>query len=129
MSTPETTSGGHIEHSQQPESSDPFVLAAKFHADRPAKRAYFSIQETLYRSPDNDLSVFRFLLNRVPHVVVLGAVPDQTLEQRLRKLLAAGDLATLPADVIATLLARRLEATGEGSWVERHYRPGLNLGP
>lgn len=130
MSSPETPSGDHLEsEGPQPQPTDLFLLAARFHAERPAKRTYFKAQEAIYRHPTNDLSAFRFQLNRVFHVAVLGMTPDQTLEQRLRKLLAAGDPATLSPEVIATLLARRVAATNESSWTEKHYRPGLKLNP
>lgn len=60
---------------------------------------------------------------------MIGINPEQPLEQRLRKLLAAGHHAMVPPDIIATLLSSRLNATAEGPWVEQHYRPDLTLDP
>src|SRR3990167_2073140 len=101
MSSPETPSGDYLEsEGQQPESSDLFLLASRFHAERPAKRAYFKAQDLIFRNQHSELSVYRFQVNRVFHVAILGETPEQPLEQRLRKLLAAGDPATLPQEVI-----------------------------
>ena len=117
----------HAHPEPQPEQgadqhSELFCLAARFRAERPSRRVYFKAQDIIYRKPDSELSVYRFQLNQIFHVAILGAPPDQTLEQRLRRLLVAGDAVTLPDDVLTMLVARREHASREGSWVEHHYR-------
>ena len=115
----------HPEPQQQQEvdqHNELFCLAARFRAERPSRRVYFKAQDVIFRKPDSELSVYRFQLNQIFHVAVLGAPPDQTLEQRLRRLLAAGDPVTLPENIITMLVARRVDASREGSWIERHYR-------
>ena len=98
------------EHEPSAEQSPSlYVQVARFSSERKAGRAYFRVQEALYRSPGCDLSAYRFLLERVPHVTVLGVPPPETLDRTIRRILAAGEPTTLPAEVIATLLQRRAE--------------------
>lgn len=100
----------------------PFLIAAQFRSEPTSERAYFEAQNTIKRHQVNDLSVYRFQLRSVFHVAILGEIPPQPLEQRLRRILAAGDPAALPEDIVSLLLARRAEASQQGPWVERHYR-------
>ena len=115
---------------QSPSSDDPsaslYIEAARFASERQAGRAYFRVQEALYRT-ECDLSTYRLLLNQVPHVAVLGAPPPEDLDRTIRKILSSGEPATLPAEVIATLVERRAEQIRLGPWVERHHRPGQPL--
>ena len=115
MASPETERG--------PEQlQEPFCIAAKFRAEPTSRRAYFTAQNTIKKDRDNDLSVYRFQLSGVFHVVVLGMAPPAPLEQQLRQILTTGDPATLPENVIALLFARRAEISRQGPWFERHYR-------
>lgn len=114
------------ERGEPDSSSDPslYYQAAKFDRERQAKRAYFRCQETVFQAQECDLSVYRFLLDRISHVAVIGQTPPEEIDRRLRKLLAAGEPTSLPADIIQLLFARRIQAAQQGSWVEGHYRPG-----
>jgi hypothetical protein len=102
--------------------------AARFPGEEPAGAAYFAAQEAVAaHAGDVDLSAYRFQLDRVYHVVVLGDPPPAELHDELRAILAAGDPAQLPEDVLKLLNARRAEATRAAPWVEGHYRPGRRL--
>jgi hypothetical protein len=74
-----------------------------------------------------DLSAYRFLLDQVPHVAVLGAPPPPDLDDALAQLLATGAPATLPSAVHQALTARRQQLGRHGPWTEGHYRPGRRL--
>lgn len=100
----------------------PFLVASRFHSEPPSARAYFAAQDAIKKHWDNDLSVYRFQLRDVFHVAVLGETPPQPLAQQLRQILAAGDLTTLPEDILFILVARKIQASQQGPWVERHYR-------
>ena len=115
MPSPETERGPE-------QSQEPFCIAAKFQAEPVSRRAYFTAQDVIKNHRDNDLSVYRFQLTGVFHVAVLGVLPPQPLEQRLRQILAAGDQATLPENIVALLFARRAEISQQSGWTERHYR-------
>lgn len=105
----------------------PYYQAARFADEKPAGRAYFQAQETLFRNPDCDLSVFRVQLNRISHVVLLGDLPEPELEQKLLQILSSGEPASLPLDILKVLQERRVQAIKRGPWVERHYRPGKRI--
>lgn len=75
-----------------------------------------------------ELSAYRFRLDQVSYVAVLGDRPPTEFDQTLQAILAGGEPATLPADILKMLNQRRIQARGLGSWVERHYRPGKQIG-
>ncbi|GEM_PF-966528 len=115
MPSPETEGGPE-------KSSEPFCIVSKFQAEPVSRRAYFTAQSTIKKHWDNDLSVYRFQLSGVFHVAVLGLTPPVPLEQQLRLILATGDPATLPENIVALLFARKIQASQHGPWIERHYR-------
>jgi hypothetical protein len=104
-----------------------YLQAARFRSERQAERAYFRAQEALYRAPECDLSTYRFLLERISHVAVLGAPPPEELDRTIRKILAAGEPTPLPDEVLTLLLQRRAEQIRLGPSIERHHRPGQPL--
>ena len=116
----------HEEKHAEEQEQTPYYLAARYAGERPAGRAYFEGQETILRA-DCDLSVFRFQLNRVWHVAVLGEKPPDDLEDKLKTILSRGTPAPLPPEVLQTLASLRANATRQGPWVERHFRPGQRL--
>ena len=100
----------------------PYVRAARFSGEQPAGEVYQALQQTIFVN-QCDLSVYR--LNQLDHVwfvAIVGQPPVPELDGALREILATGEAASLPSNVIDTLLARRVEATHRGPWVERHYR-------
>ena len=102
--------------------------AARFPGEDPAGVAYFAAQEAIFaHAGDVDLSAYRFQLDRVSHVAVLGDPPPTALHDALRAILSSGEPATIPEDVLRLLQARRAQASQVGPWVEGHYRPGKRL--
>ena len=102
--------------------------AARFADEGLAGIAYFAAQEAVAaHAGDVDLSAYRFQLNRVSHVIVLGDPPPTALHDQLRRILSSGEPAQLPEGLLKLLNARRAEATEVGPWVEGHYRPGKRL--
>jgi hypothetical protein len=117
------------EHEASADNQPPglYLQAARFRSERKAERAYFRAQEALYQAPECDLSAYRFLLERISHVAVLGTPPPEELDRTIRKILASGEPAALPEEVLTLLLQRRAEQIRLGPWVERHHRPGQPL--
>lgn len=107
------------EHESQPQ----YLQVARFSGEKPAGRAYRQAEELLFRSPDSELSAYRFHLSRVWHVAVLGDQPPEELDKRLQRILSRGEPTSLPEEILAELQRRRAEATRIGPWVERHSRP------
>lgn len=116
------------EHNREPgeqreTDADPYYRAARFVSERAAGRAYFRTQRLVYNS-NCELSCFRFQLDGIYHVAILGEPPPKKLEQRLQRLLSNGSLVLLPPDILSRLFERRAEAARQGEWIERHFRPG-----
>jgi hypothetical protein len=109
---------------RQPEK--PYVRAARYAADEPAYAAYLQAQEILFTS-ECDLSTYRIRFMDTPHVVVLGARPDPGIDEQIARVLAGGEPASLPDDIVGRLIQRRLQAQRLGPWVEGHYRPGKHM--
>src|SRR5215204_6286999 len=102
--------------------------AARFEGEALAETTYFAAQEVVFaHAGDVDLSAYRFQLNRVDHVAIVGEPPPTDLHDELRAVLAAGEPAVVPEDALRLLNARRTAATQVGPWVEGHYRPGKRL--
>ena len=90
--------------------------------------AYVAAEEAISaHAGDVDLSAYRFLLDRISHVLVLGDPPPTALHDELRAILSSGEPAQLPEDLLKLFTARRQQATQAGPWVEGHYRPGRRL--
>jgi len=105
----------------------PYLRAARFPGEQPAGQAYKQAQEAIYSGPRNDLSAYRLILNQVYHLAVLGQTPPAELQRKLEGILATGEPAELPPDVLKALADRRRQSLQHGQWVERHFRPGRRL--
>ena len=103
--------------------SSPYIKAARFDDEPTAAQVYISAQEMIFASPC-DLSCYRFQLDQINHVAILGSQPPPEVDAHLTALLEAGQLTTLPNDIRSFLQVRRAQAGQMGSWVEGHYRPG-----
>ena len=90
---------------RQEQEPVPYHRTARFADELLARRVYAAVQDTLFATPC-DVSAYRFLLNQIPHVAVLGTQPPDDLDTQLQSLLAAGELATL--DLLADVLDRLL---------------------
>ncbi len=109
------------------DKNDIYYRAARFAGEADAGRTYFKAQDLLLHGPTCDLSAYRLQLDQIWHVAVLGQQPPRVLDRQIRRVLAAGELVSLPEEVLALLLKRRAQATNLGSWVEGHHRPGRRL--
>ncbi len=105
----------------------PYHVAARFMSEPVAKQAYFRSKELVFADVRADLSVYRFLLDQVSHVAVLGAPPPEEIDNQLRAILSTGEPAVLPQDILTALYERRTQMKQHGAWVEGHYRPGKKL--
>ena len=117
-------------HGEPPKESEayPEYCQAAWYADEPgSSEAYFQAQEALFVT-NFELSAYRFQLDQVWHVAVLGDSPPAELDQTVQGILARGEPATLPAHILMALNQRRIQARKLGPWVERHYRPGKPTG-
>lgn len=135
MPSPEG-SGGLPSQPEQPgdpskeqgeQEQQPYYMAARYRSEPPARRAYFKAQELIFREERADLSTYRFQLEQVNHVAVVGEQPPQDVEQKLGAILSQGELAYLLPEVVKALYERRTQMKQRGSWVEGHYRPGKKL--
>ncbi len=130
MPSPEYGPGHDRPDEEPPREAEPspYYRAARFAAEPSARRTYFAVQDAIFQHPtDLDLSAYRFQLNRISHVAVLGQPPPDEVDQQLQALLAAGEATELPPDVLKLLRERRAQATRHGPWSEGHYRPGRPL--
>ena len=128
MVSPEDKVGRSPEPEQPNEQEfNPYYLASRFNSDRTSGRVYFQAQELIFNAPDSELSAFRFQIDRIYHVAVVGDKPQPELEDRLTNLLSAGESVTLSTMVLKLLVARRQQQIKHGPWIERHYRPGQQL--
>lgn len=99
-----------------------FVQSAQFADAESAGHVYAALQQAIFDS-QSELSCFRLQLNTAWHAVVLGESPPRELAGQIETLLAQGEPATLPDEVLSYLQLRRAEAIASGSpWTERHYR-------
>lgn len=124
MPSPEQSEGGRCEEREP----TPYYQASRFSGERAAGKAYAKAQHTIF-TRDCDLSAYRFHIKEIWHVAILGERPDEAVEQKLQKILSAGEPVTLDPDVLKLLHERREQAKQQGSWVEGHYRPGKIIPP
>ncbi len=106
--------------------SPAFLRIVRFRMDAAAKRVFTAAQEAIFHT-ECDLSVYNLQFNGEPTVVVVGDAPPADLDERLRRMLAAGTTAELPSDVIAMLTQRSIEERRKALWSEGHYDPGERL--
>lgn len=127
MPSPERHQGGPPEgpHRQEPQPIA-YQRVARFTGERAAAQAYTQAQDAIFAAPC-DISAYRFLLDRVSHVALIGAPPPAELDQHLGMLLAEGTPVTLPRGVLIALVERRRQMRQRGLWTEGHYRPGRPL--
>ena len=109
----------------EPTNDTPYYLAVRFTDERRAERAYFQAQRYIQQHESElELSVYRFMNEGRSIVAIVGDNPGGEEEVRLNRRLSGGAKTELDENVLRFLLERREQATEQGSWVERHYRPG-----
>ncbi len=129
MPSPEGRGGfpNKPEEPHKEQEHGPFYMASRFRSELSAKLSYQQAQELIFRDHKADLSAYRFLLDQVSHVAVVGSPPHERLQSRLQKILSNGDPTSLPDEVVNALHRRRAEMKQQGDWVEGHYRHGKKL--
>ncbi len=93
------------EQEQQPGG---WVLAFRFGSADTARATYEIVRDAVL-TDDADASVFRFTLDGMSHVTLVGETPPplQKIEQAESLMARAGVPATLPGQVLGQLLERR----------------------
>jgi hypothetical protein len=125
---PSPEHGGQPPEEAKEQTPAPYYAAYRYQQERLAKRAYDSAQQAIYGyTGEVDLSAYRFLLNQVRHVAVLGVKPPDDLEQKLKNVLASGEPTNLPEEILRALEHRRTLAAQISPWVEGHHRPGRRV--
>jgi hypothetical protein len=127
MPSPEGDPSQHPPEGTPEQEPVPYYQAARFRGECPARRAYFQAQDMLFHTPESELSAYRFQLERIWHVAVLGEPPPEDLAKKLETAFARGVPTELPPDILKLLAERREQANRQAPRVERHYRPGQNL--
>ncbi len=103
----------------------PYYQAARYANKTAAGKAYTPIQQIIH-DERCELSAYRYLVPSEGkwYVVVIGQQPTPQLHERLRTILTTltrGEPVTIDAETLAVLLARRIQQTQRGPWVEGHY--------
>jgi hypothetical protein len=112
-----SSESNHGPRSQPDQTPLPYYRAARFRAELPSARAYSQAQSLIYEHKDNDLSVFRFHIERTWCVTVLGEQPSPELQEQIARILRPGQRVDLPPELLQFLLQRRIEAAKQGDWV------------
>ena len=113
-----------VERDDSSRIPEPYCRAARFDRERDGLRAYTTAQELIFQTPC-DLSAYRLQLSRIWHVAVVGEAPPEDIDRRIERILARGQVAELPEEVIKLLLERSAQIRSQAPWTEGHYRPGL----
>lgn len=83
----------------------PYMRAAAFLGERPARRAYFAI-ERLIAQVEANISFYRFQLRRISHVAAVRFQPPEPLVNEMDAVLQTGRAVSLPGEVARSLLTR-----------------------
>jgi hypothetical protein len=102
MPSPEGASGYQPPEGKPEQEPVPYYHAARFRYENQARRAYFQAQDLLFHTPESELSAYRFQLERIWHVAVLGEPPPEDLAQKLETVFARGVPTELPLDMPGT---------------------------
>ncbi len=121
MASPEHRQGGP--NREQEPSLPAYHQAARYEDEQLSGEAYFQAQDAVF-AVDVSVSAYRFHLNQLWHVAVLGETPPEEFAQLIQTILSTGEPITLPPEILTFLNQRRIEANQLGDWVEGHYRPG-----
>jgi len=125
MPSPEGRGGPpHQGEPSKEQEQQPYYLAAWFYAEPSAEQTYFHVRQLLSGDERADLSVYRFLLNEISHLVVIGAQPPEDLDGQLRSAMSTGEPILLPSTVV-----KALHQIQYGFWIEGHYRPDHKADP
>ena len=126
MPSPENNRRGH-EPDKEIQGLPDYCRAVRYSEEPPSAQAYFQAQNML-ADVTHELSSYRFQLDQIWHVAVLGDRPPEAFDQQIQSILADGEATTLPSEILILLNQRRLQAAAIAPWVEGHYRPGKRVG-
>ena len=112
---------------EPPNELPAYHQAARYRTERPAGKAYTKAQDLIYKRSNVDLSAYRLLVRKQWHVSVLGEMPPEEVDKRVRQILKSGEAATLPEEILRVLNHRRLLAKQVAPWVEAHHTPGMTI--
>lgn len=113
--------------SERPLGRNPTPLPEYRHAvrfpDEPSSNTAYEQTRDIIRDTPADLSLYRTLLlpSEDWHVLVLGSIPEEPVQERIYKALEGGEAVELPREVWTLFNQRRLEQIGKGPWAERRY--------
>src|SRR5438876_3670291 len=105
----------------------PYYFAATFPNESLSKQAGDAIKEIIKHA--EQLSYYRFLLEKVWHVVVIGDWPTQDAHQQIVTWLNTGTMTYIPFELLMGLFNRRLEEIQKGDWREHHVKAVLKRKP
>jgi hypothetical protein len=86
-----------------------YYAAARFTSEPDSARAYRRLHDLLSGSDIGNLSVYRVLINMMPHVIIVGDRPTERGMRRVQEVLSTGEAVTLHDAVVSTLQKRRLQ--------------------
>ncbi len=110
--------GGEYYHRRERRGElPPYHQSARFAGEQPAGTAYQQLQDAIFHDPHNDLSAYRLIVNQVWYVAVLGLTPPDPLRQHIDQLLATGEPADLPPDILQALAERRRQSIRRAPWM------------
>jgi hypothetical protein len=106
-----------------------YVRTARFRSGTRSKRVYDGVQEVI-RLPELDLSCYRIASGGYYWVTLMGDQPTEEMLAEIDPLLAQGQPAAAPEEMVAWMILRRQERLREGNpWTEGHYRVPPELRP
>jgi len=105
------------------QESKSYCRAAIFANERLAGKAYLQIQDLIFGT-QYGMSAYRFKINDVFRVAVVGDTPDEELDYQIQIALAPGETLYLEEAMLNFLQRRRATQQKRGPWMEGHYRPG-----
>jgi hypothetical protein len=79
--------------------SERYCRAARFPDQPSSESPYLQLQDLVFES-DSDLSVFRFQLDNIWHIAVLGDHPGEDIDRRLEQLVSLGQATELDSDML-----------------------------
>jgi|SRR5690349_10051287 len=107
-------------HREQEAPLPEYRHAVKFPNEPTSNTGYEATRHILY-TEDCDLSLYRTVLlpSQSWHVLVLGRIPTEEVQEHIYQALERGEAVELPEEVWRAFNQRRLEQSGKGPWVER----------
>lgn len=90
MPSPEQSEGVRREEQER----TPYYQASRISGERVAGKAYAKAQHIIFTAACN-LSAYRFQLDRIWHVAVIGEQLDEAIQKQIQKILGAGELVVL----------------------------------